>query len=112
MSNAKERKCIIDGTIYKYCPHCSNYNSNEKWRLIYCSENCMNIHKVYDAYKAKKIDKVEAKNRLAECDLSNYGNISAFIKEVLDEVVESEKAVKEVVTEESQVEADDIVNED
>ena len=115
MSNAKERKCIIDGIIYKYCPTCSDYNSNEKWRLIYCSENCMNIHSVYNAYKANKISKSEATRKLSNCDLSNYSNVSGFIKEVLDEVINTKKTkvvLDKQLSEEEKINDIDIVNEE
>lgn len=91
---ATERKCIVDHTTYKYCPHCGNYNSKETWRLIYCSENCMAIHDVYDKVKAHKISTYEAKQLLDDCDMTNYENFTDEMKRVLGDVVEQKKAVR------------------
>lgn len=91
MATNTERKCIVDHTTYKYCPHCGNYNSKETWRLIFCSENCMAIHDVYDKVKAQKISTYEAKQLLNACDMSNYENFTDEMKRVLGSVVEEQK---------------------
>lgn len=81
------RKCILDGTKYEYCPNCSGYNSNEKWRLIYCSDNCRQIDHIRDAYKSKKISVEEAKKQLSNYDVPSIENILDWAKPIIEEIL-------------------------
>lgn len=54
------RTCIVCGTHYKYCPSCGQDNPDDTWRFIYCSENCRDVFKTVEQFKARKITKEQA----------------------------------------------------
>lgn len=85
---AHERRCIVDMTEYKYCNHCGQYNPDETWRFIFCSENCREIYKVIERYVAGKCSANEAREELEKCDLSNMDHFSKGIKKDVDEIFE------------------------
>lgn len=90
---AHERKCIVDGTSYKYCNKCSGYNAKETWRTLYCSENCLKIFNVCSKYVGGNIAIADAKKELDSCDLTNKENFASGIKknvmDIMGTVVET-----------------------
>lgn len=83
---SKLRKCIVDKTQYKYCGNCKDYNPNETWRYLYCSENCRQIYHTLDAYKAKKINEEEAISILEKLDLSNKDNFTDLANKQFEKI--------------------------
>ena len=80
---AHEKKCIVCGKEYKYCSHCSQYNSDETWRYLYCSENCRKIFHIFSDVKGKAISEEEARKRFKECDLSDIDSFSDELKAMI-----------------------------
>lgn len=110
---AHEKKCIVCGTQYKYCNHCSEYNSEETWRHLFCSENCKGIFDIYMKTRDGVISKEEAIRKIKKFDLSNIENFSNQVKPAIKSLLEEE--VKEEVKEELanlEVEVDDTVSVD
>lgn len=86
----KSRTCIICGKKHEYCPHCGKYNSYETWRMVYCSENCMEIYNIFDKYRANKITAKEAYDKLQNYNLSN---LTDLVKSTIEEILEKGKPV-------------------
>lgn len=113
---AHERKCIVCGAEYKYCSRCSQYNSEETWRYLYCSKNCRKIYKAFSSVKGGSMSKEEAKKEFKDSDLTNVENFNEEIKALISEVTkepEPEKVEESPVTEELanlEVEVDEIAS--
>lgn len=90
-----KRKCVLDGTIYEYCPNCSGYNSNEKWRLIYCSDNCRQIDHIRDDYKSGRIDLNTAKSEMRKYNVPNLNKIMDWAKETIKEILSEDNSLIE-----------------
>ena len=103
---AHERKCIVDSKIYQYCPRCREYNSDEKWRLIYCSEDCKNADEILKQFKAGQITASKAKKALAKYNIDTTNGTSytqplfdaIFVNDVKEET-KTEKVAETVVEE-------------
>lgn len=81
---AKKRECIICGTKYKYCRNCSQYDPEETWRNLFCSENCKDIFNIAsEHFDSKNTNVQEAYEKLSEKDLSKK---SQFNKHILAEI--------------------------
>ena len=92
------KKCLLCGTEFKFCPTCQQKSSADAWKNIFDSENCRKIFHVACDFAQKAIDANEAKKILSECDLSNKdsfkSDIKAFVNEIINigsNVVEEEK---------------------
>ena len=65
------RKCILCGTEYSYCGSgCRGDAGKPTWMKLYCSDNCRNIFTALNNYNFNLIDKTQAHELLAACDLS------------------------------------------
>ena len=70
---AKEKnnkKCIICGTVYSYCPVCGEDKNKPSWYMIFDSDNCNNIYDIVTGYRDAKYTIKEANELLKNCDLS------------------------------------------
>lgn len=47
---ANMRVCRACGKEYEYCPNCGKYNLSEKWRVLFCSEECRDVFDVISSY--------------------------------------------------------------
>lgn len=92
---AHEKKCIVCGTQYKYCSHCSEYNSEETWRHLFCSENCKGIFDVFMKVRDGVIDKETGKKMLKKYDLSKLNTFSDQVKSVISPLANSAFVAKE-----------------
>lgn len=85
---SKNRTCIVCGTAYEYCPHCNQYNSDETWRSVYCSEDCRTIFNVCSKYVANKLSASAAKEELKKITIPN-NIISDGLKKNIEEINKS-----------------------
>ena len=104
-SKKNNRKCIVCGEKYYFCPTCQDGAVRASWYAIFHDQNC---HDIYDAvYNILPLQgKGAAKNVLDKCDLSNkenfHPNIIKMINEMYDikdekvETVENVEETKEV----------------
>lgn len=84
---AKIRTCMVDGTKYTYCPHCSADDPTETWRFLYCSEKCKNVYHVVDDFAHDKLSAKDAKFQLENIGIID--NLTKFVKEDYDKIMAS-----------------------
>lgn len=98
---ANLRKCIICGNTYEYCPNCAQKSkANERWRLLYCEENCKGVSDVVNQYGHNHLTELEAQEKLSLYNLSNRDNYAENVKKVLDKIfaVKNEEPVSVIET--------------
>ena len=88
-----DRTCIVCGTHYKYCPSCGKDNPTETWRFIYCSENCRDVFKTVEQFKANKLTSVQAAKALSA--LKMPAKIQEHIRKDIDTIFRNVVPVKE-----------------
>ena len=88
MGKKNNRKCIICGRSYHFCPTCGEDAGKPTWYFIFDGENCHDIYETCVAYRDKEIDQKEAYERISKLDVSNMKNFAeatqAQIKEILN----------------------------
>lgn len=112
------RKCIVCGAEYSYCPTCSKDRKKPRWMSQFDKEDCKIIFETGCAFEQGTIDASEASKKLQGKNLSNI--ISPSLKETLGKLglakKESEKKEEikkvEVVKEEKKPEKSEVKNED
>jgi len=57
---AYERKCVVCGKEYEYCPHCARFKHLPVWMLAYCSDDCKETYMAINQYDFGHIDAKEA----------------------------------------------------
>lgn len=114
MTKKNNKKCIVCGTKYTYCPTCAEFANVEVWHNIYHDKNCKEIFEIATDFNAKALDKDVAKERLGKCDLSNKKSFHNSILKAINEINEivDEVKVKDVIVEPVEfVEPVDVVKE-
>ena len=122
MKKKNNKKCIVCGTEYTYCPSCAEFANVAIWHNLYHDENCKEIFAIATDFNAKVLDKDVAKEKLGKCDLSNkksfHNSILKAVNEIngiLDDVKVSDvivdpvdvvKEVEEISTETEKTEED------
>lgn len=103
---AHNRKCIVDLTEYKYCPHCGD-NPDETWRFIYCSENCRGIDKVMQGFVSGRLSELEAQEELKNYDV-DMNKVCKSTKELLEKIysVKAKEEIEETIKEETKEDAE------
>lgn len=104
----KNRKCIICGKEYSYCPVCGQDLKKPSWFAIFCSDNCNSIYETVTTYRDGGCTVDAARDILTALDLSAVDN-EAFnsttrnqIKDIMNVKVENETGktpVNEVIDE-------------
>lgn len=79
----KTRICCIDNTSYEYCPRCGKSNPNEKWRFLYCSEDCKELDRIVREYKNKTITIEKANEELKKIKVPATSNVQATVDEIM-----------------------------
>ena len=106
-----ERTCMMCGKQYKFCGHCNDFDPSESWKYLYHDEKCMDISKVWYAYRGKEITKDEAKSLMKKItpnidDVLKYTSIPAMeIREIFG-VVEIKPEAKEQIEESVEVDVE------
>ena len=85
-----ERRCQICGEVYQYCPNCSDYDDQPRWRFMFDNENCLNIYGVLNEYKAGMIDAKAAKARLDKLDMSKKNSFEKGFKKIVNAIYAEE----------------------
>ncbi len=85
------RKCIVSPNhhFYKYCPQCGRDNPEETWRFLFCSENCRDVYRVFEAFAEKKIDAVTAEQRLNELTVPRDEYLQPSLRDNLRDIREA-----------------------
>jgi len=109
---ASIRKCIICGKSYEYCPNCAQKSkTNERWKMLYCNEDCKDISDVINKYGHGHITELEAQEMLSSYDLNDRDNYVDNIKKVLDKIFSVQKEPK-VSFKKKKSKKENIVNDD
>lgn len=91
---AYERSCALCGGKYQYCPHCSDFDSEPKWKTMFHDNNCKTIFDILQKHFLKQYSDAEAVTLLNACDLSVIDNATEAVrndcKAILDSVKEKE----------------------
>lgn len=80
------RKCVLCGTDYEYCPTCERFAGYPRWMFLFHDENCKKIYEVLNNYGAGAIDKNEAKSELSKLDLSKKNQFNSNFKDLVNEI--------------------------
>ena len=80
-----ERKCVLCGTQYIYCPHCKD-DPKETWRFLYCSDNCRDVYHIIELWIAKKLTSVQARNQLEKCTLPPMEDIKEALRKNIEQI--------------------------
>lgn len=83
----KNKKCILCGKQYTYCPTCQQDKDKPVWMNIYCSENCKNIFDGSTDYKAGEITEDQYKDILSKADLSRKNEFKDSVRKTIDELM-------------------------
>ena len=100
----KENTCFICGRKYPaFCPTCRDFNPVDTWKYLYDDLDCVEISKIWYAYRGNEISKEKAKaefrkypNKLK--DILNNSSIAALeIRAIFAEEnpVKKESAIEE-----------------
>ena len=93
---ANNKKCIVCGAEYSYCPSCRDDRNKPKWMNRYDKEDCKDIFKIGVAFEEGAIDAAEASKKLQGKNLSNI--ISPSLKETLAKIGLVKKETEKVET--------------
>lgn len=81
------RKCIICGTRYSYCPYCSEDTNKPTWMAIFCGENCKDIYTTLDDFRDGRISKEDAQTVLNGLDLYPIEKLPKNFQEIFNEII-------------------------
>lgn len=110
-SKKNNRKCIVCGEKYYFCPTCQDGAVRASWYAIFHDQNC---HDIYDAvYNILPLQgKGAAKNVLDKCDLSNKKNFHPNIIKVINEIYDIKDEKAETVENVEEIKGTEEVKED
>ena len=87
MGKKNNRKCIICGHSYHFCPTCGEDTGKPTWYFIFDGQNCHDIYEVCVAYRDNVITQKEAYEKMSVLDTSKLKDFAevtqAQIKEIL-----------------------------
>lgn len=91
---ANNKKCIVCGTEYSYCPSCKNDRKKPVWMNRFDKEECKEIFETGCAFEEGLIDTSEASKKLQGKNLTNI--VSVSLRETLAKIgfLNKEKEVK------------------
>ena len=88
-SNKPNRRCLICGKEYSYCPNCGPDKKKPTWYALFHGENCNAIYDACTEYRDGIIDLATARNRLKSLDLSgiNDENFNVGTRNKINEIL-------------------------
>lgn len=95
------RKCIICGKEYSYCPVCGQDLKKPSWFTIFCGDNCNSIYETVTTYRDGGCTIETARDVLKSLDLSVIDNdgFNATTKNQIKEILYVNESKDEVVNE-------------
>ena len=95
MAQRGERKCVVCGTTYIYCPNCGAGDPKDSYKYLYDTKQCEDVFNICSRYTFGYIKAAEAKKLLDKYDLSDLTNYSQGVKgNILAIKAETESAPK------------------
>lgn len=94
MSKKNNRICKVCQEAYYFCPSCGKASASEKYKTMFCSENCHNIFETLSRFVIGTINKYEAKEIFSSLDLSKQNQFTESIKIDIDTIMKTNKKNK------------------
>lgn len=95
---AYERKCILCGKTYKYCPHCRDYDSLPKWMTMFDRSECKEIFDAVSEFNFGNISALEAKNVLDKYPNEDYSLYTQITQKSIKEIDSKVNQIKKRAT--------------
>lgn len=92
------RVCKTCGKQYYYCSNCQKNLNSPEWMLLWDTQNCKSVFEIVSDYDQKHITKEQARERLLKCNLREEYTFTEKIRNLVDEIMESNKSAKTVDT--------------
>lgn len=102
----RSRECYLCGSTYQYCPTCSQDKMKPSWMAEFHSESCKNIFDTCTRFNMGMMSKIEAKDALKSCDLSNKANFKSYVIRDLDVIFAEDPIVVTVDAEIKEIHED------
>ena len=96
MGKKNNRKCIICGHPYHFCPTCGEDAGKPTWYFIFDGENCHDIYEVCTQYRDGEIDVKAAYEKISKLDISNIKNFAEATRIQIEEILEKGKDTNSV----------------
>lgn len=93
MVRRNNKTCIVCSKQYTFCTGCSEFDSEPRWKAIYCDENCKKLFEYASGFLAGEITKAQAKAGFDSCDLSYKASIHPSIQKAIDTAYASDPVV-------------------
>ena len=96
MGKKNNRKCIICGNSYHFCPTCGEDTGKPTWYFIFDGQNCHDIYEVCTQYRDGEIDANVAYEKISKLDISNIKNFAEATRIQIEEILTKGKDVNSV----------------
>lgn len=96
MAKRGERKCIMCGKTYIYCPNCGKGDPNETFHYLFDTKECMEVNNILSRYTEGKVNKQLTKGALNVYDVQKMKFVP-LVQAIVDEIFKADKKVKPVV---------------
>lgn len=93
MAEELNAKCSICNKKYHVCGTCKDMKTFQPWRTVTDTFNHYAIFLALSEY-TKTGDKVQARERLSDCDLTGMENFDTDVKKALEDILKEEKSVE------------------
>ena len=87
MGKKNNRKCIICGHSYHFCPTCGEDAGKPTWYFIFDGQNCHDIYEVCTQYRDGKIGVKTAYETISLLDISNLDDFAEATKAQIMEIM-------------------------
>lgn len=87
--SANNRKCLLCGTEYEYCPSCG-HKIYDLQKVNFCSRNCKDVYQTVVDFNCESKTADETKEILKTLDLSKKDQYKESIKESLNKIYKDE----------------------
>ena len=90
MAKKANRKCIICGKLYNYCPNCSGIDNRPLWYASFDSEQCKDIFDIASKHRNNKAPIEELYKELSKYNINDVGSeiISPSVREDIEQILQ------------------------
>lgn len=82
-----KRVCHTCGKEYEYCPNCSAFSSQPRWKANWDTEECKDVWNILVRYNTEGLDADEVKSVLNSYGVNNYSKYSSPIASQLKKIL-------------------------
>lgn len=97
-----ERNCLMCGEEYRYCPHCSEFDRQPRWKGMFDRKECHDVFYIINDYRAGIKTKEETRNLLVKVNMKDI-QFNDVVKRAINEIME--------VSSDELKKSDDLINE-